>query len=213
MSDGQYADLIELLEHSGYKRGEGLKPFQLKRIVKVDDQEAIDVIIDLLIPREANLEKNKPQIVSGLRVQGADGGGLALTHNVVREIEGTMPDGKKNKVELLVASIPALLVMKGYALVGRKKFKDAYDIYFSVRNYKGGPVALAQECVKLLQDPVAQKGYQNIAGKFRDKDDYGPVTVRQFLEEAKSFADVASDEIQTDAFMQVAAFLRELKLF
>jgi predicted nucleotidyltransferase len=58
---------------------------------------------------------------------------------------------------LLVATIPALLVMKGYALVGRNKKKDAYDIYFSVRNFAGGQQALAAECKKLMEDAVALK--------------------------------------------------------
>lgn len=55
-----------------------------------------------------------------------------------------MPDGRPNAVELRVASIPAFLVMKGYALAGRDKHKDAYDIYFEVREFEGGPAALAE---------------------------------------------------------------------
>ena len=34
-----------------------------------------------------------------------------------------------------MCSIPALLAMKGHALAGRYKQKDAYDIYYCVRNY------------------------------------------------------------------------------
>ena len=49
-----------------------------------------------------------------------------------------MPDGRPNRVELLVATISALLVMKGYALDGRDKAKDAYDIYFCIRSFPGG---------------------------------------------------------------------------
>lgn len=213
LSDGEYAHLVEALEDNGYQRDvPGLKPFQLKRSVKIDDATPVDVIIDLLVPREAKLEKNRPQIVSGLRVQGADGGALALAHAILHKIEGTMPDGRRNEVELLVASIPAWLVMKGYALVGRNKMKDAYDIYFSIRNYDGGPVALAKACSELLQDHVAKTGYEHIASKFRSADDFGPMTVRAFLE-SQAFDELTPEQIQTDAFMKVVAFLRELELF
>jgi len=36
------------------------------------------------------------------------------------------------KVEIAVCSIPALLAMKGYALLGRNKEKDAYDVYYCI---------------------------------------------------------------------------------
>jgi len=157
LAEGGYADFIEMLDTAGYERNvEGLKPFQLRRTVDLNDGgEPIAVIVDLLMPRNARLTKNDPKLVEGLRVQGADGGEVALRHNLKLTIEGTMPDGRKNRVEMLVASIPALLVMKGYALVQRDKKKDAYDIYFCIRNFAGGPEVLAKECAALLGEPAA----------------------------------------------------------
>jgi predicted nucleotidyltransferase len=137
---------------------------------------------------------------------------VALTHHVVQKLEGVMPDGRTNEVELLVATIPALLVMKGYALVGRDKKKDAYDIYFSVRNYSGDPTALIAKCATLLDNEVARKGYEHIAGKFRHAEDFGPKTVRLFLEESAALGEMTPDQVQTDAFMQVSALLRGLGL-
>ena len=49
-----------------------------------------------------------------------------------------MPDGGKNRVEIAVCSIPALLAMKGRAVQGPHKRKDAYDIYYCVRNNPNG---------------------------------------------------------------------------
>ena len=42
-------------------------------------------------------------------------------------------------------TIPALLAMKGHAIEGRYKQKDAYDIYYCIRNYTGGPEVLAED--------------------------------------------------------------------
>lgn len=208
-----YSSLVEALEKKSYERGtDGLKPFQLRRWVKLDEGAPIGVIVDLLMPRGAKGDRNEKKLIEGLRVQGADGAGIALTEHVLKTFEGMMPDGRLNAVELLVATIPALLVMKGYALVGRDKMKDAYDIYFSARNYAGGPAALAIECVKLLGNEAARKGYEHIAGKFRHPADFGPKTVRIFLEESAALGDMTPEQVQTDAFMQVSAWLTGMEL-
>ena len=147
----------------------------------------------------------------GLRVQQVDGCGVALRNHTNKEIKGNMPDGRPNTVELPVASIPALLVMKGYALSGRDKMKDAYDIYYSVRNYPGGPAKLGEDCKPLLIDPIAAEGFRLLASKFREREDFGPATVRRFLEEAApEFTDMEPEQIQMDAFGQVDAFLMAL---
>lgn len=213
LSAGEYATLIESLETAGYERGvDDLKPFQLRRWVRLDEGEPIAILIDLMMPDDAKTRKNRPPLVDGLRVIEASGGRVALDHNVVRHIEGRMPDGRNNSVDLLVASIPAFLVMKGYALIGRDKKKDAYDIYFSVRNFDGGPIALAEACKELLADESVTTGYRNIAGKFQHEDDFGPQTVKAFLAESDALEEMTAEQIQVDAFMQVRAWLRALDL-
>ena len=211
LKEGEYATLVGALEKKGYERGKaGLKPFQLRRWVKLDDGDAVGVLVDLLMPRGARGDQNEEKLVEGLRVQGADGGDVALVQNTVRKFEGQMPDGRTNQVELLVATIPALLVMKGYALEGRDKKKDAYDIYFSARNFVGGPPALAVECAKLMGNVVARKGYEHIAAKFRHAEDFGPKTVRLFLEESVALGEMTPEQVQTDAFMQVSDLLKRI---
>lgn len=214
LADHGYADLVEKLMAAGYERDqEGMKPFQIRRTVDLrDGGAAVLVIVDLLMPRGAKTQKHRPPLVQGLRVQEADGGEIALRHNIRLLIEGTMPDGRSNRVEMLVASIPALLVMKGYALVQRDKKKDAYDIYFSVRNYPGGLSGLTEECRRLLEDPVAREALANIAAKFDSADGFGPVTVRMFLEGTAMPDGMTPDQVQQDAFRQVRALLQGLGL-
>jgi hypothetical protein len=170
----------------------------------------VAVIIDLLMPREAKFRRNKPPLLANFAVQKADGAGVAMRSFVRHRFDGTMPDGRHNTVELRVASIPALLVMKGYALVGRDKLKDAYDIYFSVREFEGGPHALAEACRPLLGDPVALEGFRHIAGKFADDAAFGPVTVRQFLRDSAALGEMTADQVQVDAYRQVRAWLDRL---
>ncbi len=209
LAEGQYAELVETLERAGYERDiDPLKPFQLRRMVDPRDGGApIAVLIDLLMPRTAKTRRNEPALVAGLRVQGANGGEIPLKSHVRLEIEGVMPDGRPNRVELLVASIPAFLVMKGYALDGRDKAKDAYDIYFCVRNFAGGPTELAKASRPLLTSPVAREGFLKIAAKFRSDEDYGPHTVSRFLGESGGFNGMTAAQMRTDAYRQVRAWL------
>ena len=65
--------------------------------------------------------KNRPPIIDDFHVIRASGAGLALRSYEMVGITGEMPGGAANRLELAVASIPALLAMKGFALDGRYK--------------------------------------------------------------------------------------------
>lgn len=211
LGDGEYANLIDLLQHAGYRRGENqMRAFQMVRTVKLDEGEPINVIIDFLMPKNAKIVRNKPPILAGFAVQRADGADLA-THNFVQhELSGQMPDGRNNTVKLRVANIPALLVMKGYAIVGRDKPKDAYDIYYVVKHCEDGIEALGDACRALVDIDAARTAYRNIAGKFANPDDFGPQTVRKFLVESGATEGMTDAQIAQDAFAQVDAWLRRL---
>jgi len=213
LGDGEYAHLVEALQGKGYRQKEGLKRFQLVRQIPATDEGApIDVIVDFLMPRDAEIVKNKPPLLDNFAVQKADGAELALHFYRLVAIEGDMPDGGKNRVEVAVCSIPALLAMKGHALNNRHKQKDAYDIYYCVRNYPGGPDALAHDCRPILDHASGEKGYRFIAEKFRTPEDYGPTCVRQFVQDTAILGERSADQWQQDAFGQINAWLRALGL-
>ncbi|WLH46181.1 hypothetical protein [Pseudomonas beijingensis] len=213
LGDGEYATLVEALMGNGYEQRGELRRFQLVRQVPVDDGGApIDVIVDFLMPRDAEIIQNKPPILSDFAVQRADGADLAMRFYQMVAIEGPMPTGGTNRVEVAVCSIPALLAMKGYALNGRHKQKDAYDIYYCVRNYPGGIAALAQACRPVLETGSGEQGFLYICQKFDVANGYGPTSVRRFVEDSQILEDRTPDQWQQDAFGQVDALLRALHL-
>ena len=117
LGDGEYARLVEALQEHGYLQRDNLRRFQLLRTVPAaDDGSDIDVVVDFLMPRDAEITRNTPPLISQFAVQRADGADLALRFYQMVAIEGHMPDGDRNRVSIAVASIPALLAMKGYAL-------------------------------------------------------------------------------------------------
>ena len=139
LGDGEYATLVEALQANGYQQRKELRRFQLARQVPAKDGgDPIDIVVDFLMPRDAEVVKNRPPLINDFAVQRADGADLATRFYQLVAIEGPMPAGGTNRVEIAICSIPALLAMKGYALHGRHKQKDSYDIYYCVRNYPGG---------------------------------------------------------------------------
>lgn len=210
--DDEYKALIQSLIDNGYEqRTAPFRKFQLVRQVDPKDGgPRIDVIVDFLMPRDAKLTKNKPALIDNFAVQRADGADLALRFYQMVAIDGSMPAGGTNRVEIAIASIPALLAMKGYAIQNRHKQKDAYDIYYCIRNYPGGPDALAKDCKPLLNLPEGKQGYANIAEKFDKVEGYGPTSVRNFVEETNLLGDRTADQWQQDAFGQAQAWLKAL---
>lgn len=211
LGDGEYATLVEALMAQGYSQREGFRRFQLVRTVPAQDGgQPIDIVVDFLMPRDADIVKNSPPLVADFAVQKADGADLALRFHQLVAVEAMMPNGGHNRVELAVCSIPALLAMKGHALNGRLKQKDAYDVYYCIRNYPGGVAALAEDCRPLLKHRNAVDGYTFINAKFETLDSFGPTCVRRFVEESQILGDRDPDQWQRDAFGQVDAWLKGL---
>ena len=213
LGDGEYVQLVESLLRQGYRQREHLRRFQLVRTVPArDDGDDINVVVDFLMPRNATIAKNAPPLVANFAVQRADGADLALMFYQLVAIDGDMPDGGGNRVHIAVASIPALLAMKGYAITNRIKQKDAYDIYYSVRNFPGGVDVLVAATRPLLDFETARTGYLHISEKFRHLDDFGPTSVRQFVDRPDVLGERTADQWQQDAFGQVGAWLSALGL-
>ena len=213
LGDGEYAILVDALMKQGYEQQEKLRRFQLVRQVPAKDGgPPIDIIVDFLMPRDAEIVKNSPPLVRDFAVQRADGADLAMRFYQLVAIDGPMPGGGTNKVEVAVCSIPALLAMKGHALHGRLKQKDAYDIYYSIRNYAEGIEALAKACQPVLKVEAGAKGFAYINAKFDTPEGYGPTCVRQFVQETDILGGQTAEQWQQDAFGQVDALLRGLGL-
>ncbi|KWF23599.1 nucleotidyl transferase AbiEii/AbiGii toxin family protein [Burkholderia ubonensis] len=213
LADTAYAALVDALRGNGYEQRESLRRFQLVRHVEArDDGPPIDVIVDFLMPRHAEIEKRIPPLLDNFAVQRADGADLATRFYQMTAISGPMPNGGTNTVEVAICSIPALLAMKGHALNGRLKQKDAYDVYFCIRNFPGGIAELAVACHPLLDFPSGVTGFRYIAEKFDLPDGFGPTSVRRFVQDTRILGDRSPAQWQQDAFGQVDALLRALDL-
>jgi predicted nucleotidyltransferase len=187
----------------GYEQGN--QPFIFHRRVG-----KVRVQVDLLAGEYEGTGKSRRhqqiQDIHARKVRGCD---LAFNDPVWVSIEGDLPEGGRDSVTVQVCPIAAFLVMKGMAIDDRMKEKDAWDIYFCMRNYPGGLDALAEAVKPFACNALAKEGFQKVARHFASVSNAGPKWVADFEDPT------GMDEregIQRDAFERVNYFLKKLEL-
>lgn len=205
LRQARYVELLRLLEERGYGKTE--QPFKYRRMVTVETGQVVAVDVDFLVPRGARKGK-RGAILRTFRAIDADWARLALEAPGRVVVDGVMPDGARNRVEVGVTSIAGFLVMKAFALHGRLKEKDAYDIWFCLRHWPGGPRAVAALLRPHRGESEVVRAMQLLGLKFRSVDDFGPQAVATFV------GAPSADErafVARDAFERVQALLGELQ--
>lgn len=200
---GQYAELLQTIQARGYRR---TKRFRFAKEVVVDDGNPITVEVDFLVPK-GSLRRPRSSVAPGFRAIEAEGASLAIDSTESLSLDGAMPDGARHRVEVQVASIEAFVVMKAFALRGRLKEKDAYDIVFCLRNWPGGTTAVADRLRPYLGRPDVRETMRILAVHFASPEHLGAQSVAAFLDPADP------DErafVARDAYERVQALLREL---
>ncbi len=206
LNEEGYRSIRELLLGRGYRQGS--QPFIFMRDVSVGER-TVTVEVDLLAGEyEGTGKGHRHQKVQGnLHVRKVRGCDIAFNDPRKVTIDGELPDGGKDKVKVQVASIVSFLVMKGMALVGRLKEKDAYDIYYCLQNFPGGLDALVDELKPHSGHALVREGLGKIAEKFASPSHVGP----RFVADFEGITDIDEREmVQRDAYERVKYVLDKL---
>jgi len=206
LGEAGYKTILQLLLARGYRQGE--QPFTFFRTVQVGNK-SIEVEVDFLAGEYAGTGRSRrTQNVQDMHPRKARGCDLAFTEPAEITLNGTLPEGGRDSVRIRVAAIAPFLVMKAMALATRLKEKDAWDIYYCIRNYPGGIERLAEEFRPLLKNRLAQEALANISEKFASPEHVGPKHVADF-EEVTDAEERA--RLQRDAYERIHAFLGMLQ--
>lgn len=92
------------------------------------------------------------------------------------------------------------VVLKALAFDSRGENKDAYDLFYVVRNYGVGPTAVSAKLEPLLDDADSQRALTILKRDFSDPDAVGPMRVAAFVTGGKN------EELQAD----VVGFIGQL---
>ncbi|MBI5026516.1 MAG: hypothetical protein HZC12_07300 [Nitrospirae bacterium] len=182
--DDTYQTILKAFLKRGYTQDKE-QPFRFFRKVKIEGTEPINVEVDIMAGEYGGTGKgHRTQKVQDIRARKARGCDLAFDSSITVTLEGELPDGGKDKVSFKVAGIVPILVMKGMAMFGRMKEKDAYDIYYCIEHYPGGIEGFASEFTPHIKNKLIIEGLEKIRSKFASVEHIGPKWVADFLEVA-----------------------------
>jgi hypothetical protein len=184
-----YETIVSLIEGRGYiqyltQNGEAL-PFRFYRTVKsAFDGVEHSIKVDFITEPEAaeRLSGGKFLAVQrDLQAVVIRGSGIVFSHRFEHTIQGVLPSGASTRALASVSDVVGSLTTKGLALKGRYKEKDAYDIYFALRHYGGGPSRVAEIVRSYAREPTVAEALEEIRGKFETARSEGPFQVAYFL--------------------------------
>lgn len=159
--------------------------------IKVDFLSEPSVAKRLLLGEFLAVQKDLQAVV----IRGSS---VVFAHNFHHNIKGVLPSGAETKAHAQISDVVGSLATKGLALKGRYKEKDAYDVYFVLRYYKGGPKKVAEEVRSFLGEPIVAEALEEIREKFRSARSEGPFQVARFLApEDESLRDRIQGEAHT----------------
>lgn len=204
LEDEGYQNMSKVLKKNGYQEHPD-KYFSFVKTVGIDGIP-YDVDVDILAGIYGGTQpKRRSQHVQGIKALKATGGNFAFDFPAQKiSVEAERPDGAMDIANVNVVAIVPYIIMKTAAL-GRGKAKDAYDIYFILKHYRGGVKALAKEFEPVSDKNIVMDMKEKLNGKFASELHAGPKDVADFL-------DIEEEEeiemIKRDAYEQVQALLQ-----
>lgn len=124
---------------------------------------------------------------------------LAFLDRTKVTLAGLTLQGEHAEREMWVCGAAAFVALKALAFRSRGENKDAYDLYYVLRNYGLGPRTVAESFLPLGEDAAAQEALRILDADFGAPHAIGPMRVAAFLGRSRDEALLAD----------VAAFARE----
>ncbi len=200
LDDERYREIAERLRAEGFQAVEKIEG-RIRRQTWAFGSGAEEVSVDFLI--QPNSQQSKPgkmtnieHDLAAITIEGLD---LAFIANRRIRISGTLPNGSTLTREVKVAGPGAFLVLKAIAFHLRGENKDAYDLFYILREMRGEAKAdfeqLPSDHPSVLQ-----------ARKYLQEDFIGD---NAGLAQAAEFISGRRDQvIEADVAAAVRAFLR-----
>ncbi len=204
LDEGRYRKLTGRLRDAGFsmdKNDEGNPTCQRWTITNSGT-----VTVDFLIPsfRETDRPGKLRNIEPDFAAIIAPGLRCAFRDRQHVSIQGRTLFGEKAKRDVWVCGAGAYVVLKALAFDSRGENRDAYDLFYIVRNYGVGVDEVVAKLKPLLDYEEAQKALDIMRRDFTDPESVGPMRVAQF------FTGGVDDSIQADVVGFVRSLLRML---
>jgi hypothetical protein len=200
LNEGRYKTLTERLRRAGLEQDvndEG-NPTRQRWKIEKPSKVTVDFLIQPSLPddRGGKLRNIEPDFAAVI----APGLHLAFQDRERVSLSGLTIMGEQVTRDVWVSGPGAYVVLKSIAFRLRGENKDAYDLYYLVRNFGTGVGDVASRLKPLLGDPSAQQAMAYLKEDFLSHDGIGPSRVAEFIR------GTVDDDIQAD----VVGYIRRL---
>lgn len=200
LDEERYATLTERLRRAGFSPDVNEEGNPTRQRWKIEDTAKVteDFLIQPTLPgdRGGRLRDIEPDFAALI----APGLHLAFVDRCRVTLSGQTFRGEEATRDVWVCGAGAYIVLKALAFRDRGENKDAYDLFYVIRNFGVGVSDVADALRPLMDDPSAVKAAEILKQNFSDHDAVGPRRVAEFLTGGPD------DEVQAD----VVGFVGEL---
>jgi hypothetical protein len=205
LDEGRYSKLSDRLRRAGFEPDENEQGNPTRQRWRIEGAER--VTLDFLIP--PTLKSDEGGTIRSLDPDFAalitPGLGLAFLDKRRVTLSGVTIFGERATRDVWVCGAGAYVVLKALAVRNRGENKDAYDLYYVLRNYGAGVRDVASALRPFLIDQAAIQAIAVLRADFLDHQGIGPRRVAEFV-----FGE-SNDSLQADVVGFVSEFLRLLE--
>ncbi|MGD2022096.1 MAG: hypothetical protein PVI18_02890 [Desulfobacterales bacterium] len=198
----RYEDLSLRLNRADFKPDENEEGNPTLQRWKITPSAGLKVTLDFLIPPSLAADKGGDlrHIQKDLAAVITPGLRLAFWDKQKVSLKGVTLLGEKANRDIWVCGPGAFVVLKALAFDQRGENKDAYDLYFVIRNYGRGIEDVCRCLSPLLEEVETKKALAILNRDFLEPDGIGPSRVAWFQYRGPN-ADLQAD---------VAGYVKEL---
>lgn len=203
LDEGRYRTLTERLRRAGFKHdtNEEGNPIRQRWKIEKFEKVTVDFLIQPSLPndRGGKLRDIEPDFAAII----APGLHLAFQDRRRVTLSGRTIMGERATRDVWVCGPGAYVILKALAFRLRGENKDAYDLYYLVRNYGAGLGDVFSHMKPLLADPSTQQAIDILNQDFQLHDDVGPSRVAEFILGVSD-----DDEIRADVVGFISRLLK-----
>ena len=205
LDEGRYRRLTERLRDAGFEMDKNDDGNPIRQRWAITNSGTVTV--DFLIPpsREGDRGGKLRDIEPDFAAIIAPGLRCALRDRKQVTLEGRTLFGEKATREVWVCDAGACVVLKALAFDSRGENKDAYDLFYVIRNFGGGVGDVVRKLRPLLDDDEATKALELLRRDFTHPEAVGPRRVAEFVTGGPD------DEVQADVVGFVSQLLKSLE--
>ena len=202
LDDGRYRTLTERLWRAGFRADVNEQGNPTRQRWKIENVEkvTVDFLIQPSLPDDTGgkLRDIEPDFAAVM----APGLHLAFLDRQKVTLSGQTIMGERATRETWICGPGAFVVLKALAFSLRGENKDAYDLFYVLRNFGESVEGIVEHLDPLRSDPATIEAVEILRRDFTSHDGPGPMRVAEFLTGGPD------DIIQADVVGFVAAFLR-----